>query len=399
MHVDLITLYLLAIGTLFASSGMTLWERRTHPIRSGQLAVLAAGYATLGIGCAAAVFRRSLPGATGSGLSNLVMMCGYLLILHGVARFNGRLYRAESISVLIVVALGWIVGGARWQDDLWNYVSAFPIALVSGATSFELLRSDGLRGLKSRLIAVVVSGVHAIFYAFRAFVLPWVGARYGRDVLMLIAQITMYEGVLYSVILPMTLLTLVREETHGQLLQESQTDYLTGLGNRRWFFEQGARVMSDAGAAQAFSLLAFDLDHFKRINDRYGHEAGDEVLKSFSRIVRHVVGGEAVLARIGGEEFAALLPSHDPARAQGVAETIVRSFAAAVAHSVEGVHIKGTVSIGLAHSASTATTLAELLAQADQALYRAKSLGGDRLEIAPTTAPPHGFAARSTSGL
>ncbi|MFM0033486.1 GGDEF domain-containing protein [Paraburkholderia strydomiana] len=382
MHVDLITLYLLAIGTLLASSGMTLWESRTHPKRSKELKILAAGYATLAIGCVAALFRRGLPGSTGSALSNLVIVSGYLLILHGVALLNRRQYRTGSIVMLGMLALAWAVAGTRWQGIMWDYVSSIPIVVACGMTSLELLRNDSMKSLQSRYIAVVVSGVHALFYAFRAFILPWLAMTYGRDIPTVVGKITMYEGVLYSVILPMTLLTLVREEAHGQLLRESQTDYLTGLGNRRWFFEQGARVLRDSDASRPVSLLAFDLDHFKTINDRYGHETGDQVLKSFGEVARGALGPDAILSRIGGEEFAALLPGHDGLRARETGEALLRRFAETVSYRTDGAGIQATVSIGLAHSESEATTLADLLAAADQALYSAKSLGGNRLELA-----------------
>ncbi|QQC66245.1 GGDEF domain-containing protein [Paraburkholderia ginsengisoli] len=380
MHVDLITLYLLAIGTLLASAGMTLWEHRTHPKRSRELKILAAGYATLAIGCAAAAFRRGLPGVTGSALSNLIIVSGYLLILHGVASLNRRQYRVGSIVMLGLLALAWAIAGTPWQTVMWDYVSALPIAIACGMTSRELLRNDGMKSLQSRYIAVIVSGGHALFYAFRALILPWLVAWHGRDMLLVLSQITMYEGVLYSVILPMTLLTLIREEAHGQLLQESQTDYLTGLGNRRWFFETGARVIRDGTVSRPVSLLAFDLDHFKTINDRYGHETGDQVLKSFGEVARNALGPEAMLARIGGEEFAALLPGHDGPRAQQVGEALVRRFAGTISHRTNGVEIRATVSVGLAQSGSATPMLTDLLAAADQALYRAKSLGGNRLE-------------------
>ncbi|CAB3643820.1 hypothetical protein LMG22037_00531 [Paraburkholderia phenoliruptrix] len=380
MRVDLFTLYLLIIGTLLASSGMTLWEHRSHPRRSRELSVLAAGYATLAIGCAAAMFRRELPGAWGSALSNLVILTGYLLVLHGVALLSRRQYRAVSVGLLFVMALTWAVGSARWESTIWAYVSAIPIALASGMTSRELLRGDDLKALPSRYIAVAVTGIHALTYAFRALALPWLAARYGNGLLLVSSVVTMYEGVLYSVVLPMTLLKLIREETHGQLLQQSQTDYLTGLGNRRWFFEQGERVIGEGGKSRPLSLLALDLDRFKKLNDRYGHKTGDEVLKSFAEVARGAVGHDAVLARIGGEEFAALLPRHDAARAQAVGEMIVARFAQTVSHRVDGNDIQATVSIGLAHSADAAESLAELLAAADEALYRAKSLGGNRVE-------------------
>lgn len=386
MKVDLATFYLLAIGTLFASSAMTYWEHLSHPKRSKELRMLAAGYATLGAGCAVAAFRIELLGAAGAAISNLVILGGYLLVLHGVAMFNRRRYLASSIGLLLLMALTWAVAGVRWQAAVWLYVSAVPIALASAMTSFELMRSDGMPAVQSRRVAVVVTAIHALFYIARAFVLPWLVPLFGSRIVAIASQITMYEGILYSVILPMTLLRLTREEIHGELLQESRTDYLTRLGNRKLFFEDGERVVSDyAMHRRPVTLLAFDLDHFKRINDRYGHKTGDEVLRSFADTARLVTGADAILARIGGEEFAALLPGSDSHRAKEIGETIANQFAM-TSHSANGDRIRATVSIGLAESGPATASLAELLSLADQALYRAKSLGGNRLEQTATGA-------------
>lgn len=112
MRVDLITLYLLAIGTLLASSGLTLWERRSYPRRRRELGVLAAGYATLALGCAAASIRHSvpgLPGVVGSALANIIIVSGYLLNLQGVALLNGRRYGAMSLSIVSILAVAWAI--------------------------------------------------------------------------------------------------------------------------------------------------------------------------------------------------------------------------------------------------------------------------------------------------
>ena len=249
MHVDLFTLYLIIIGTLLASACLTYWEHRTHPGRSTSLRLLAAGFATLAAGCSIALYRAALPGVLGSALSNLVILGGYLLVLNAVAALNGRLYRAGSLGLLGVMALIWAGAGYSGQNLVWTYVSAFPIALVSGLTAWELLRCQALRPLLPLRIAVAVTGLHALLYLGRSFILPWWVARDGPAAQMLASNITMYEGVLYSIVLPMTLLKLVREETHGQLLRESQTDYLTRLGNRRWFFEQGQRLIDGGRGA------------------------------------------------------------------------------------------------------------------------------------------------------
>ncbi|AOB33429.1 diguanylate cyclase [Bordetella sp. H567] len=386
MHVDLLTLYFLAIGTLLASAGMTFWEHRGNPKRGKALRILAIGYVTLAIGCATVLFRGALPPPVGSAISNLVMLSGYLLILGGVATLSGRHYRAASVSLLIGMALGWAAGGARWHDVVWNYVSAAPIAAVSGLTAWEMLRCDAMKSLASRHIVVVLASLHAFVYAARAIVLPFLVNAYGQATQVLASQITMLEGVLYSVILPMALLKLVRDETHGQLLRESQTDYLTRLGNRRWFFEEGARVLDDGRPHRAVAVLAFDLDQFKAINDVHGHHTGDKVLKSFAEIARGALGPETIFARIGGEEFAALLVGKDALHAKALGEAVANRFAETILDEVRGHGIAATVSIGLAYFENEIPALPDALAAADRALYRAKSLGGNRLEFVQAAA-------------
>jgi diguanylate cyclase (GGDEF)-like protein len=383
MRFDLLTLYFLAIGTLVLSAAMTLWERQARPQRSGELAVLAMGYVALAIGCAGAIARSQLPGALGAALSNLVIVTGYLLILDGAAALSGRRHRTASAVTLVALAFVWAIGGPRWEEGMWSYISAFPIAMICGATAWEMLRSNEVRSLRSRRIVVALTSAHAIVYGGRAFILPLLTASLGHDFLSVMGRVTMYEGVLYSVGLPMAMLALIREEAHDQLLRASHTDYLTGVGNRRWFFEEGERLIRNDGAHRPISLLAFDLDHFKKINDRYGHAKGDETLKLFASIARQTLGADAILARIGGEEFAALLPGHGRAGARSAGQAVASHFAETVAHGSRGIGVEATVSIGLAELGSDAADLASLLSAADRALYTAKALGRNRVEAFP----------------
>lgn len=384
MYVDLLTLYLLAIGTLLASAGMMFWEHLANLRHGKALRILSAAFATLAVGCVTVLFRRAVPGVLGSALANLVMLCGYLLILNGVAALSSRRYRITVGVVLCGMAVVWAVSGTRWLDAVWNYVSAFPIAIISAMTAREMLRCDALKPFFARHIVVAVAGIHALLYAGRAFALPWLVSAYGPAMQGIASKITMYEGVLYSVILPMTILKLIREDSHTQLLKESQTDYLTRLGNRRWFFEQGQRILAAEDHRRPVAVLAFDLDQFKAINDRYGHQAGDEVLKSFAEIARGVMGPDVLFARIGGEEFAALLYGADAQRAGTLGATVAAQFAENIAGRIAGVGIPATVSIGLAQFERETPVLSDALVAADQALYRAKALGGNRLEIAQT---------------
>lgn len=382
MHFDLSTVYLLAIGTLLLSAGMTLWERQARPERATELHILAGGYTALAFGCALATARSQIAGGIGAALSNIVMLAGYLLILSGVAQLSGRQYRRVSFALLVSAALAWLVANGRWEASLWSYISALPIAIASGVTSWEAWRSADLLSFRSRRVIVVLTAIHALLYAGRTFVLPLLAARFGPDIVSIAGKATMYEGVLYSVGLPMALLALIREEAHGRLLDASRTDHLTGLANRRWFFEEGERVIRNAPADRSLSLLAFDLDHFKSINDRFGHATGDEVLRTFARAVTSKAGSSALLARIGGEEFVALLPDQGSLFAMRVGEAIAASFSQAVALSSQCVGLSATVSIGIARLGDDGASLSDLLAAADRALYVAKDRGRNRVELA-----------------
>ena len=254
--------------------------------------------------------------------------------MNGAASLRGRQYRGASFALLIVMALVWATAGVRWEDAVWKYVSAFPIALVSAATTRELLRCHELKALKPLRIAAAVTGIHALIYLARSFLLPWWVATHGPGVQLSASTLTMYEGVLYSILLPMTLIKLVREETHGELIRESQTDYLTRLGNRRWFFEQGA-VSSRPGRARA------DRRAGVRPRPVQGHQrplrppAGRPGAAMLRRNRRDMLGPDAVLARIGGEEFAALLPGEAAHRAPALGESVARRFAETISNRVD----------------------------------------------------------------
>ena len=386
MHVDLFTLYLIIIGTLLASACLTYWEHRTHPGRSTSLRLLAAGFATLAAGCSIALYRAALPGVLGSALSNLVILGGYLLVLNAVAALNGRLYRAGSLGLLGVMALIWAGAGYSGQNLVWTYVSAFPIALVSGLTAWELLRCQALRPLLPLRIAVAVTGLHALLYLGRSFILPWWVARDGPAAQMLASNITMYEGVLYSIVLPMTLLAGARRDAWPAAA--GIADRLPDpAGQPPLVLRAGPAPDRRRPGREPLAVLAFDLDQFKSINDRYGHQTGDLVLKSFADIARGVLGPAVLLARIGGEEFAAVLAGNDARRAVALGEDVARRFAETLSSRVDSLGIPATVSIGLAQYEHDAPALAQGLSTADQALYRAKALGGNRLEVAQLAAP------------
>ena len=161
------------------------------------------------------------------------------------------------------------------------------------------------------------------------------------------------------------------------------TDHLTGLANRRRFERQFEReVARTERYGHPFCLLLVDIDNFKSVNDTYGHDAGDEALRRVANVIQSGTRGIDTGARIGGDEFAIILPETDLARGLEVAERLRTAIAALAINPAGGV----TASLGVAELPSCARSGEELRSAADTALYDAKRSGRDRAACAPLVA-------------
>lgn len=170
--------------------------------------------------------------------------------------------------------------------------------------------------------------------------------------------------------------TLELEAANRALDLQARTDALTGLLNRRGFESQMAFAVALARrSTRPLSVIAVDVDHFKRVNDTYGHEAGDEVLRRLARTLETRLRGSDVIARLGGEEFVALLPDTDLEGARAIAQTLVT----AMAQQQDPVVGTITVSAGVASMRGADDTGAAILRRSDIALYEAKGQGRNRV--------------------
>ncbi len=167
-----------------------------------------------------------------------------------------------------------------------------------------------------------------------------------------------------------------RERIERELRQLAETDALTGLLNRRAFLAR-ARVLEGLARRYGHSLavLMADLDHFKAVNDRFGHAEGDRVLRLFGGLLREVLRGTDLAARFGGDEFVVLMPHTDRQGAVRVAERLRGRL------REERESVRCTVSIGIAAASGLDADVERLLTRADRALYRAKHEGRDRIRI------------------
>ncbi|MDJ0764185.1 MAG: GGDEF domain-containing protein [Myxococcota bacterium] len=167
---------------------------------------------------------------------------------------------------------------------------------------------------------------------------------------------------------------------HEEIYRLKTTDGLTGAANKRYFDEEIDReVCRFLRYGRPLSLLMMDIDHFKNINDQYGHLAGDRVLSQLGLLISTNVRREDTFSRYGGEEFAVLMPEMDLAGSTAVAERL-RQLVAEAHFDFEGLDLPVTISIGVAEAHVSMSTPDDFIRQADEQLYKAKSGGRNRVE-------------------
>jgi diguanylate cyclase (GGDEF)-like protein len=189
-------------------------------------------------------------------------------------------------------------------------------------------------------------------------------------------------ATLGRIALAFVVLAMVKERQELKQRMDALTDPLTGLPNRRALFEAAETLGEHSKYLKGdpISVLVFDLDHFKKINDTFGHRLGDRVLQLFADTLSEKLETGSVLGRLGGEEFAAILPGANLAAAAVTAEAVRTAFETSAA-VIDGVAVAGTVSVGAACHDDIDCDLGALFHRADGALYAAKSAGRNRVEL------------------
>ena len=168
----------------------------------------------------------------------------------------------------------------------------------------------------------------------------------------------------------------------AELRRLASIDELTGDANRRWFTAMASRELERCRRFNhQLALLMIDVDHFKRVNDTHGHAVGDEVLKAFTRVLEGNLRSVDLLGRLGGEEFAVVLPESDAAAAAHTAERLRAAVEGLQFPLEDGSTLKITTSVGIAILAGAGENLDSLLARADTALYSAKRDGRNRVAV------------------
>jgi diguanylate cyclase (GGDEF)-like protein len=289
--------------------------------------------------------------------------------------FHGR---KAPVPAIVVIFVGGVITRAfiwGWTRDTLDYGFAYqlPLILASLLAAHTVLRVEG-RTVFHIALACVFGAIAASLVAK-----PFFAAEFGSG-----KTISAYASTTYALISQastgilllaagMILILIVAQKAISASQLASETDPLSGLANRRGFDRQAQEMLARATHyRQSLSVVVFDLDHFKQINDTYGHESGDTVITAFGALLRNFAPPLAVIGRMGGEEFAMLVAGSDGPDMWLHAEKIRME----ALHTTRNTVISATVSGGVAERCA-GETLAEMMRRADQALYQAKSEGRD----------------------
>jgi diguanylate cyclase (GGDEF)-like protein len=325
----------------------------------------------------------SIPNVFSIDLANALLFTSFAMTWTGARLFDGR----KPLPLgLIAGAATWLIfcriPGTAEMNDLRVLLSSSIVAVYTWLTAYEFWRGRG-EPLVSRWPAIFILFAHGALFLLRtpmARMLPWSPTNEVFGSVWLTAM--SFEAVLFTIAIAFILLAMAKERTEFRHKTAAMVDPLTGIANRRAFLHEGAQAMKRQNVnARPGAVLLVDLDHFKSINDRFGHAIGDRVLQVFAECAKANIKNRDLIGRLGGEEFAALIHDTDRERALIMAERIRSAFAAAAAE-VDGRPVMATVSIGMVCNDDSTFDVPALLAQADQALYHAKERGRNRVEIA-----------------
>ena len=338
------------------------------------------GSATLlfSLGLVLILLRKVAPDRLTIDAANTLLALGLGCAWSAARNFEGR---ATPVAAIVAGAIVWLAACAipAFHDNIAYRVGLISLisCVYAAGAGMELLRaSDEDLGVR-RPIAILCFA-HAIIAAARGFY--WLSGAAGPDIFTrdLVQGLFLAEPLAMLIALCILGVILVRGRSENALRLTAETDALTGILNRRAMIARAERAVLRARVAQQpVSLLVFDLDHFKSINDRFGHSVGDKALRTFADIAGRAVRATDLFGRIGGEEFAALLVGASASTGQQIAERIRLDFGMA---TIDGAKLPTTVSIGIAVASPAETISIEvLLTRADEALYRAKRAGRDRV--------------------
>ncbi|MBI1201151.1 MAG: diguanylate cyclase [Rhodopseudomonas sp.] len=317
-------------------------------------------------------------------LANALLFTAFAVTWTGARVFDGK--PVEPVYLVTGAVLWLLLCRLPVLTDAIDVRSMIASAIIAGytwLTAYEFWRGRSEQ-LVSRWPAIFMLFAHGALFLLRTplvAILPW-SVTNNNIFASVWLTVLSFEALLFTISIAFILLAMAKERTELRHRTAAMVDPLTGIANRRAFLQDAGQLAERyRGRPRPTAVLLVDLDHFKSINDRFGHALGDRVLEIFTGAARQSIRASDLLGRIGGEEFAAVLYDISAEKALAVAQRIREAFAEQ-AEEVNGRPVSASVSIGLVHCDGPVLDVPELLAQADQALYLAKENGRNRVEVA-----------------
>jgi diguanylate cyclase (GGDEF)-like protein len=316
-----------------------------------------------------------------ASIANAMILLGAAGVWAGSRFFDGRSVRPITfVSAPAFWGLACLVPSFGSDPQLRVVLMSTLMAMLTAATAEEVWRGRA-EPLMSRWPTVCALLAYAAALLARIPATLLSPLLQGQSLMSGISfALIAFGTLLFTVVLAFLLLNMSKERSELKHKIASMIDPLSGVPNRRAFLEGAEQLQTQQRLDQEpLAVLLFDLDRFKTINDELGHAAGDVVLQLFASTATRTLGGDVLFGRIGGEEFAAILPVGDAGEAAAIADRVRRKFESAASSYAAG-NVQPTVSIGLTLGWSAEQPVPELLAAADQALYTAKANGRNRVE-------------------
>lgn len=381
MAVDAQTMLLLTNGIAFVAAAFLFLEWKS--LRERFLLRFALGFLAITIGCSLAPLRLSGSFVLGIWASNSMLPLAHLCFLQGAAAFAGhRLARLWFVTPLACSALMALPG---LDAQALSLVNAIFVAVLSLHAAGLLQRERRAGGAGSRMLACTFA-FHGGFYLVKSLCAFAPGAfvdlsHYAGTMI----AASLFEGVLVEVALAMSIAAALRHRREDLATRLAESDPLTGLLNRRGFEARAKALLAGPANRASGTLLLIDVDHFKTINDCFGHQEGDRLLVALADYLRLHSPADAIIGRLGGDEFAVALPHVGESAGLQRAQALCAGFG-----QTAGPETCGTLSIGCAPFGPGAMDLSDVHLQADRGLYDAKSKGRNRAGTRPLGAPGSG---------
>ena len=377
LHIPTLALVAVFVTVILGALLLFAWRRDQS---TDALAWWGVGYLVGGISFALLSARGEIANVFSIEIANGLLLLGYSFLLAGTRAFSGR---ETPVTVFLIAPLIWLtamqVPAIASDIDLRVIiVSSLQFGLIA-LMAYEFWR-ERAEPLLSRWPTIILLATHAVILIGRMIVVMVTPIMSHEDLFRSpVFAVMAFGTVLYTIAFAFLLLSMTKERTEMRHRIAALIDPLTGLPNRRAFMiDAEATITGRVSRSAPIAVLLADLDRFKAINDVYGHAIGDRVLTVFAASLHRCLGANDLAGRIGGEEFAILLPEKDEAAALALAERIRVVFADAAAE-IGGHAVAATVSIGVAASRIGGHDLDGLLGRADGALYQAKEAGRNRV--------------------